>query len=393
MKRPKRLTASFVRTIKEPGRYGDGHGGYGLSLLVKPRKAGGYSKTWSQRVILNSKPVNIGLGAFPIVNLAEAREKALGNRRKIAQGKDPREKPRLAPTFAQAAEKVISIHARGWKKGGKSETQWRLSMRNHVLPHLGERPVSVIQPKEVMNVLLPIWNTKPETARRVRQRIGAVMKWAVAQGFRNDNPAGDVIGAALPKHTNTQVHYRALPFAQVPGALRKLRNSSADRSSVLCMEFLTLCAARSGEARLAHWSEIDLDLAIWRIPAQRMKGGREHRVPLSSRALLVLSEARKLEGSSGIVFPSARGRCLSHGRLSTLCQRLELDCVPHGMRSSFRDWCAECTDAPREVCEIALAHVNSNRVERAYRRTDLFERRRQLMEDWANYLTGSKRDG
>ena len=387
MKRPRRLSASFVRTINKPGRYGDGRGGFGLSLLVKPRSSGGYSKTWSQRVVLENRPVNMGLGAYPIVTLAEAREEALSNRRAIAKGKDPRSKPRLIPSFAQATEQVIGIHAQGWKEGGKSEIQWRSSMGNYVLPHFGDRPVNAIQPKDVMSVLLPIWNTKPETARRIRRRISAVMKWAVAQGFRTDNPAGDVLGAALPKHSNMQVHYLALPFSQVPGALRKLRASSANRSSVLCMEFLTLCATRGGEARLAHWSEIDIESATWTIPAQRMKGNREHRVPLSKRALLVLSEARKLEDRSGLVFPSVTGRRMTDATLSRLCQNLDLGCVPHGMRSSFRDWAAECSDAPREVCELALAHVNSDRVERAYRRSDLFERRRQLMEEWANYLT------
>lgn len=387
MNRPKRLSASFVRTINRPGRYGDGRGGFGLSLLVKPRSAGGLSKTWCQRVSLGGKPVNIGLGAYPIVNLAEARDAALRNRRAIAQGRDPRRsRSARVPTFAEAVEQVIRIHAQGWKKGGKSEAQWRSSLNRFVLPQLGDRPVNEIQPKDVMNVLLPIWNTLPESARRVRRRIGSVMKWAVAQGYRKDNPAGGALSAALPRNANAPRHFRALPFAQVPAALRKLRESGVYPTRALCLEFLTLCAVRSGESRHARWDEIDRESAVWTIPAERMKGRRTHRVPLSRQALRVLSEARSLGEGSVLVFPAPGGQALNDASLSRMCGDLELGCVPHGMRSSFRDWAAECSDAPREVCELALAHVNSNRVERAYRRTDLFERRRRLMQEWADYI-------
>ena len=386
MNRPGRLSASFVRTIKRPGRFGDGRGGFGLSLLVKARSAGGFSKTWSQRVTIGGKPVNIGLGAYPIVTLAEAREAALRNRRAIAQGRDPRRRQGLTPTFAEAAEQVIRIHAQGWKKGGKSEAQWRASLNRYVLPRLGHRPVNEIQPKDVMSVLLPIWNTLPESARRIRRRIGSVMNWAVAQGYRNDNPAGDALSAALPRNATAPKHFRALPFAEVPAALKKLRESRVYPTRALCLEFLTLCAVRSGESRHARWEEIDPGSAVWTIPAERMKGRRTHRVPLSQQALRVLSAARGLGEGSVLVFPAPGGQALNDASLSRLCSELDLGCVPHGMRSSFRDWAAECSDAPREVCELALAHVNSDRVERAYRRTDLFDRRRRLMQEWADYI-------
>ena len=386
MNRPKRLSASFVRTVNRPGRYGDGRGGFGLSLLVKPRSAGGFSKTWSQRVILGGKPVNIGLGAYPVVTLAEARDEALRNRRAIAQGRDPRVRAPLVPTFEEAVEQVIRIHAQGWKKGGKSEAQWRSSMHRFVLPHLGHLPVNAIQPRDIMGVLLPIWNALPETARRIRRRIGVVMKWAVAQGYRRDNPVGDALSAALPRNASAPRHFRALPFAQVAAALQKVRDSRVYPTRVLCFEFLVLCAVRSGESRHARWDEIDLASAVWTIPAERMKARRTHRVPLSRQALRVLSAARGLGEDSALVFPAPHGRALNDASLSRLCRELGLGCVPHGMRSSFRDWAAECSDAPREVCELALAHVNSNRVERAYRRTDLFERRRKLMQEWADYV-------
>ena len=387
MHRPTRLSAAFVRTVSVPGRYGDGRGGHGLSLLVKPRSTGGFSKSWSQRVHIARKPVNIGLGAYPIVTLPEAREQALRNRRILAQGGDPRDKPGSGPTFAEAVDTVIAMHAKAWKHQGKSKDQWRSSLRTYVLPELGDRPVNQIQPRDVMSVLEPIWNMKPETARRVRQRIGAVMKWAVAQGYRTDNPAGEVLGAALPNNSAAQEHFRALPHAEVGKALAKVRASRAHKGTALCFEFLTLCAVRSGVARHARWDEIDVTAATWTIPADRMKAKREHRVPLSTQSLHVLNEARKLADRSGLIFPSPAGRVLSDSTLSKLCRELNLGCVPHGMRSSFADAAAECFDAQREVRELALvAHVNSDRVEAVYRRSDLFERRRELMQEWGDYV-------
>ena len=388
MNRPKKLSHAFVRQVCEPGRYGDGRGGFGLSLLVKHKRSPGLSKSWSQRLIMGGKPVNIGLGGYPVVSLDEARERALHNRQVIARGEDPRTRPRLVPTFADAAEKTIRIQAQAWKEGGKSERQWRSSLGNYVLPELGPRPVDLIQPRDVMGVLLPIWGEMPETARRVRQRISIVMKWAVAQGYRGDNPAGKALGAALPKMSTAQTHYSALPYKRVPAALRRVKSSGLYTGKLLCFEFLVLCAVRNAEARLTRWDEIDEKNAAWTIPASRMKAGLEHRVPLSKRALQVLAEARELKKGAELVFPSARGGPMSENTLARMCRELNLGCVPHGMRSSFRDWSAECSDAPREVCELALAHVNSDRVERAYRRTDLFERRRQLMEAWARFLAG-----
>ena len=244
-----------------------------------------------------------------------------------------------------------------------------------------------ISTADVMEVLLPIWSTKRETARRVRQRIGAVMKWAVAQGYREDNPAGDAISAALPKNSVRRQHQKALPHAQVAKALRRVRASKAHRTTALAFEFLVLTACRSGEIRGARWDEVDDAAATWTVPPTRMKAKLEHRVPLSCRAVAVLDEAREITDKSGLVFPSPTGRVLSDSTLSKLLRELGIGAVPHGFRSSFRDWAAERTDVPREVCELALAHVNSDRVEAAYRRTDLFEKRRDLMTAWAAYVT------
>lgn len=212
------------------------------------------------------------------------------------------------------------------------------------------------------------------------------MKWAVAQGYRRDNPAGDAIGAALPKHGVVRKHQRALPHGEVAAAIAMIRGTDAYRATVLAFEFLVLTAARSGEVREARWDEVDLDAATWAIPADRAKMKREHRVPLSSRALAVLSETLQLQDGTGLVFPSTTGRPLADATISKLVRENGIKAVPHGFRSSFRSWAAELSDAPREVAGLALGHVNPDKVEAAYMRSELYERRRKLMQEWADYL-------
>ena len=382
----KRLTAAFVRSVDQPGVYGDEHG---LRLRVyQSRKRKSISRQWIWRGTVNGVRRDAGLGGFPYVTLAEARQTAFEYRKIARAGGDPLALKRQpdVPTFAEAVETVIGIHREGWKDAGKSEKQWRASLRNYAMRRLGRKRVDEINTADVMAVLIPHWHTKNETMRRVRQRIGAVMKWAVAQGYRDDNPAGDAITAALPKNSSMRRHQRALPFGEVGDALNKVKWSGAYRPTVLAFELLVLTACRSGEVRLATWDEIDFDTATWTVPANRMKSKRDHRVPLSGRALEILQEAHDFTDISGLVFPSPRGGSVSENTLSKLLRELQIDAVPHGFRSSFRDWAAECSDAPREVCELALAHVNSDRVEAAYRRTDLFERRRVLMEQWSSFV-------
>ncbi|MDE2980879.1 MAG: tyrosine-type recombinase/integrase [Gemmatimonadota bacterium] len=387
MKRPKRLSASFVRTVSQSGRYGDGRGGFGLSLLVKPTTTGRLSKTWSQRLRIHGRSVNIGLGAYPVVTLAEARRKVLENRRAVAQGRDPRAGG--IPTFTEAMEKVIAIHRPSWRSDG-NEAEWRSTLRLYMAPRLGHKRVNAITTADVMGVLLAddFWNAKRVTARRVRQRIGAVMKWAVAQGFREDNPAGDAISAALPKNGSRVKHQPALPHVQVAGALRRINESEAMKSTKLALRFLVLTATRSGEVRQATWQEIDLEASIWTIPEERMKMGRAHRIPLSPEAVEVLEQAKGL-GDGGLLFPGRRLKPLGQATFPKLIRSLEIACVPHGFRSSFRDWCAE-SGVAREVAEAALAHVVKNKVEAAYARSDLLELRRQVMEDWGRYVARSR---
>ena len=386
-RRPYRLSARFVATVRETGRYGDGRGSGGLSLLVRRTTGGDLAKSWAQRIIVDGRARNLGLGTWPHVSLAQAREKCVLNlvaRRcgdLVLAGRK-----RTVPTFEEAVDRVIAIHAAGWSDRGRSEKQWRASLRDYAMWRLGEMPVNRIGTADVMAVLLPIWAERRETARRVRQRISAVMRWAVAQGYREDNPAGDAIGAALPKTGVRTRHQPALPYTEVRAAMDRVRASRAYPSTVLAFEFLVLTACRSGEVRGARWDEMDLEAREWRIPPARMKTSRAHRVPLSTGAVAVLRKARALADDSELVFPSVRGRALSDATISKMVRELAIGAVPHGFRSSFRDWAAECSDAPRDVCELALAHVNSDRVEAAYRRTDLFERRRELMEEWSAFL-------
>lgn len=384
MKRPKTLSAAFVRTVNNPGRYGDGRGGFGLSLLVKRSASGRPAKSWSQRLRINGQPVNVGLGSYPVITLAEAREKSLTNRRAVSQGRDPRAARPTVPTFEEAAEIVIGIHAQGWKNGGKSRAQWEASLRDYAMARLGRKPVDRITTADVMAILTPHWNSKRETLQRVRQRIGAVMKWAVAQGYREYDPAGDAIGAALPRVGVQQEHQRALPHGEVKAALMKIHGSRAWLGTRLAFEFLALTAARSGEVRLARWQEIDLTGRVWIVPGARMKAGREHRVPLSDAATAVLEEAATLRDESGLIFPSGTGRALSDGTISKLVRENGIAAVPHGFRSSFRDWAGD-NGVSREVAEACLAHTVKG-VEGAYFRTDLFEARREIMQQWADYL-------
>ena len=380
----KKLTAAFVRTVEQPGLYWDEHG---LILRVKPS---GY-KQWIQRLFIHGKRRELGLGSVRLVTLAQAREAAIANRRLARLGGNPLASRRHSvPTFEQAATKVFAMYRPNWKSA-KQAAQWAASMHSYVYPKMGRMRVDGITTADVMAVLSPIWNTKHQTARRVRQRIGTVMKWAIAQGYRLDNPAGEALGAALPKQGGIQQHFKALPYGEVAGAIRTVRQSEAAVAVKLGFEFLVLTACRSGEMRGARWEEIDLGAGEWRIPLERMKHKRNHRVPLSARAREILAEARQIENSSKLVFPSPADRLLTDRDLSDCLRELGIAAVPHGFRSSFRDWAAESTDAPHAVMEAALSHVVRNQVEAAYARSDLFERRRVLMEQWAEFLAASRK--
>ena len=391
--RPRRLSATFIRTVTRPGRYGDGRGGYGLSLLVRPTTSGGVSRSWTQRLKVHGRFRYMGLGSFPLVTLAEAREQAFENARAVRAGADLRANRRrraLIPTFQDAVDQVIALHAANWKEGSRTAGIWRARLRNYVFPAIGQLPIDVVTSAQVLDVLKPLWATRREVARKIRQYIHATMAWAIAQGFRNDNPAGDHLRALLPKGRFRRVHQRAIPFAEVASALAQIRGSDAYEMTKLAIAFLTLTACRSGEVRGACWTEIDDRTATWTIPGFRMKSGREHRVPLSTAALAVLDRTREYAEGSSLCFPSLTGRVLSDNALSKLFRDLGIKGTPHGMRLSFRVWATECSDAPWEVAELALASIESSVLERAYRHSDLFDRQRQLMQRWAEHCMPSE---
>ena len=383
-----KLTARFIGTLKA-GVYADLQCPTLYLRVNPPSKNGRISRHWRQRLQIDGKQSWLGLGGYPVVTIDEARDKAIDNRRSVRKGGDPRSRQRSnAPTFEKAVTEVIAIHSPGWRDGGKTAKLWRASLSKYAYPRLGAKRVDRITAADVMAVLNPIWHKKPETAKKVRQRISTVMNWAIAQGHRTNNPAGEAISAALPKQNGVTKHLRALPFAEVGSAVTLISGLGlAALSTRLAFRFLVLTAVRSGEVRGARWVEVDFEGAVWTVPADRMKGGRDHRVPLSDQAIEVLREAQSNADSSGLVFPSAMGRVMTDSALSKLLRENGIGAVPHGFRSSFRDWAAEETDAPREICELALAHVEGSATERAYRRTDLFEKRRELMQAWADYLT------
>ncbi len=344
---------------------------------------------WVQRLVISGRRRELGLGGFPLVSLKEAREQALANRRLARAGGDPLAEKRRAhgiPTFAVATSRVLEQKRAGWRNS-KHAQDWPASLERHAIPRIGERRVSEITSADVLAVLQPLWHAKPETARRVRQRINAVMQWAVAMDFRADNPC-DRVGATLGRNNNVVRHMPALPHAEVAAAIATVRASRATAATKLAFEFLVLTAARSGEVRLAEWTEIDPAAAVWTVPAEHTKANREHRVPLSPRAIEILDAARGLGDGGGLVFPSPRRKPLSDVVLSRLLKERGIEAVPHGFRSSFRDWAAEATNHPREVAEAALAHHVKDKVEAAYARSTLFERRRLLMNDWSSYLGG-----
>ncbi len=381
------LTAAKVKALTKPGMH---HDDRGLYLRVAP----GGSKGWMLRATIDGRRRDIGLGGYPSVSLVRARQLADGHRLVVAEGRDPLAEKRRAkmPTFREAAETVHAANLPRWRNG-KHTDQWINTLRTYAFPVIGNLLLDRITRHDVLAVLTPIWTTKPETARRVRQRIRTVLKWAMAHEFVEHNAAGEGIDGALPAMRRFKAHHRALPYAETPAALETIDASTAGMAVKLCLRFLILTAARSGEARGATWSEMDLGNRLWTIPAERMKGGAEHRVPLPDAALAVLHEAAPLCDDSGLVFPSPRkrGSPLSDMALTECLRRVGLAdrATTHGFRSAFRDWAAESTNAPHAVMERALAHTVADAVEAAYARSDLLERRLALMVEWGRFVTGT----
>ena len=377
------LSIARIKLLTEPGSYTDGDG---LMLVVAP----GGSRSWKLRVRLNGERRDFGLGSLKVVTLAEAREKAREYRRLIAQGIDPvaeqKKEVDAVPTFREAAVRVHEEHKASWKNG-KHQAQWITTLETYAYPFIGDRLVNKIEGPQILKALQPIWLSKPETARRVRQRIGAVLDWSYVNGYRDSEAPLRSLSKGLPRQPKDDGHFAAMSFAEVPAFLAKLR----ERISVgrVALEVLILTAARSGEIRGATWGEIDLDAGLWSIPAERMKMARSHHVPLAPQAIDAFKRAKAFSAPcTDIVFPGMKlKKPMSDMTLLKILRDMDAGVTVHGFRSAFRDWVAEETSYPGEVAEAALAHANSNKVEAAYRRTDFLDKRRSLMCEWADFCT------
>ncbi len=415
----KRLTDCFVRGVTSPGRYGDGgRGSFGLSLLVKPAKSGGLIKNWQRRYMTDGKYTSRGLGVYPAVTLEQARALAAhfalqGSPvivREIYGATDEQLEERLTPkrieiraektfapmtaevavdrelrlpTFRQTFLETVEVRSRGYKAGSKTEKQWKNLFDAYIPRHLAERAIEEITSRDLHDCAAVVWREKPATAKKLNQVLKATFDNAISRELIDADPwerAKKGLGRLKDKGRNQE----SLPHSEVGAAIQTIRNTSAGASTKLAFEFLVLTAARSGEARGADWSEIQGD--CWVVPAARMKAERAHRVPLSGAAMAVLESARELTGGNGLVFPSDKGKVLSDSTISKLVRENGIPAVPHGFRASFRTWAAECSDVPREIAEFALGHVEGSAAELAYRRTDYFERRRRLMEEWGAYV-------
>jgi integrase len=382
-----KLNPLQVRNLKEPGRYSDGDG---LILEVRP----GGSKSWIARLQANGRRRDYGLGSFKDISLNEARDKAREFRKQLRAGMDPLEAKRKAleiPTFKAAAKAYHSEWKRR-RRNAKHEAQWLATLETYAFPGFGELRVDLVDNGHVRDALAEIWLTKPETARRVRQRIGTVLDYAHGKGWRSHAFGMAAVNKSLPEQPPKIGRFEAMPYADVPAFLQSI--GARVSMGRLALEALILTATRSGEVRGARWSELDLDAATWTIPAERTKTGKRtgkpHIVPLSPAAVDVFKRAKalRIEASDLVFHGSKRGKPLSDMTLLKVLRDLKEPFTVHGFRSAFRDWVAEQTNFPGEVAEAALAHTIPNKVEAAYKRTDFLDKRRKLMDAWGDYCTG-----
>lgn len=381
-----KLTALKVKALKEPGRHLDGDG---LYLWVKPSG----SRSWLLRIQVDGKRRDFGIGSEKVTSLAEARDRASDLRKQYRSGVDPVAAKRAqkvkrvnTPTFAEAARLAHSEFKDGWRNG-KHQAQWLSTLESYAIPTLGNMPVDQVDAGAIIKMLQPIWLTIPETARRVKQRVGSVLDWSFSQGFRQAEAPMRAISKGLKQQPKRDGHFAALPYGQVAALVKGLEGTQT--VGRLALRFAILTAARSGEVRKAVWSEIDVQAKLWTIPAERMKAGREHVVPLSSAALSILEQAKGNRAVSGheYIFPGSHGRPLSDMTLTkVLRSATSQPATVHGFRSTFRDWAAEEQSSYSDaVVEAALAHTDPNKVQAAYRRTNFLDQRRALMQAWCDY--------
>ena len=385
------LTALYVHKTTRAGRHHDG-GGHGLYLCVSDTGA----KRWEQRITVGGRRRTLGLGRYCDVPLKAARQKAMRNWLLADEGVDPLAQKianRPVPTFAEAAEEVIKDRRDSWT-APKMEKRWRRALEIHVYPRLKNFRVTDIETQHVVGLLQAVRTRAPKSLPRIRQYVGAVTSWAVGQGYRRDDPCGPALDAVMRGAAPRTRSHSALPYRDVPAAVAIVRGANEWIGTRFLFEFLVLTAVRTNEARGALWSEVDFDAARWTVPAGRMKERAKHCVPLSTAALALLREvrghptlrtARRSGGQPDLVFPSMGGRVLYNNAVSKLLKELNIDAVPHGFRASFRTWAAE-TRVDFDVAETCLAHAVGTHVSRLYGRTDLFDARVPVMEQWGRYV-------
>lgn len=378
------LTVRAIDAISQPGRYADGGGLY----LVADNKS---AKRWLLQIMVQGKRCDLGLGSYPIVGLSEARDLARNYIREARDGRDPRHTLRkpveATPNFETLARGYFEQHKSRWKNP-KHRQQWINTLEQYVFPVIGKQPIDQIATPDIVALLAPIWFDKHETARRVKQRIATVFDDAKGKGhLTGENPvAGVSASLKVDKRLSRPKHFAAMDYRDLPNFIDLLRSDEASAMSRLALEFAILTAARTGEVIKARWDEIDTEKALWTIPASRMKAGREHRVPLSDRALEILATVNPVTQSGGWLFEGQRpGKPMSNMAMLKLLERMKVSCTVHGFRSTFRDWCGEATGFPHAAIEKCLAHEVANAVERAYARSDLLDKRREIMTAWAAY--------
>ena len=376
-----KLTAKFVENVSEAGKYYDQHG---LFLHVRPSGA----KKWLQRYTFQGRRREIGLGSAKIISVATARKNAHQNLVLVSAGIDPIEDKKqdsIIPKFEVAARKVYEDNRPTWRNA-KHAAQFITTLETYAFPVIGSMSVKEINSSHILRILSPIWVTKAETAKRVRQRLSTVFKYCVAQQWRTDNPADIAIVKALPYLRKKVQHRKSISYNDVSNFIETVSKSSAGLSTKLGLEFLILTATRSGEVRNARWNEINGSL--WIIPEGRMKAGIEHRVPLSNRCMEILEEAQNINQGSDYIFEGTKpDKPLSENTFNKLMKELGLEVHAHGFRTSFRTWTQEKTHYPNEVAEAALAHSLKDSAEAAYARSDLLEKRAEMMEAWAQFIS------
>ena len=379
----RQLTQTIIKAAK-PGRYGDRRGGHGLSLLVKETSSGRKSKTWSQRLSINGEHANIGLGSYPKVSLAEARAKALDNATRVAQGEDILKPPPRAPTVADLFHEIMQNRGQAWSHA----TTWSWYRSLQYCNTISSQPVTGVTRDDIIHTLKDLWHEKPATGKKVLAHLSTIMTLAMNKEWRTTNPVSTGVARDLGPQRPAQ-HMKSVDYKTLAAALSQVRDSPHWWATRYCFLFLVFTGVRNSEARMATWEEINLSTRIWTIPAERMKNKIEHKVPLSVQAMELLLHIQDRTGhTSGLIFlPKRGGKCLPRSSLSAIMRDLGIPAVPHGSRSTFRNWAGGQSQIAQPAAEMVLAHKQGSQIERTYMTSEFLEHRGPIMQDWADVIS------